>query len=199
MYETGKGELILVKPPSSNSKKTAVDFLPCEFCFNLYSKDTLNQHCVKCLFAPDNALDINYKESGRALLAKFLNIPEVKPSNTPYGNLLATMVDTKHNPGIKEICTKDPLIKLFAESLLDRFGPKGEQRVNDMGHIRGKIRCIARLVKTLNANTGDKTKHDLEYYICGRRFKQVTDAVKQLTMESNSPAVAISLGHILKV
>ena len=143
-------------------------------------------------------MDINYKESGRALLVKFLNIPEVKLSNTPYGNLLSTMVDTKHNPGIKEICMKDPLIKLFAESLLDRFGPKGEQRVNDMGHIRGKIRCIARLVKTLNSNDGDKSKHDLEHYICGRRFKQVTDAVKQLTMESNSPAVAISLGHILK-
>ncbi len=55
------------------------------------------------------------------MLVKFLNIPEVKPSNTPYGNLLSTMVDTKHNPGIKEICMKDPLIKLFAESLLDRF------------------------------------------------------------------------------
>ncbi len=153
---------------------------------------------MKCLFAPEDPLDINYKQSGRALLVKFLNIPEARPSKTPWDALIASMVDTKHNPGIKDICMRDPLIKMFGESLLDRFGPETEQRVNDLGSIRGKIRCVARLLKVLNTNKDKNSQQDLEYYICGRRFREVCDAVKRLTEESNSPGVALQLGHYLK-
>ncbi len=38
----------------------------------------------------------------------------------------------------------------------------------------------------------------LFYSIVGKRFKEVTDAVKDLTKESDSPAVATNLGGYLK-
>lgn len=110
--------------------------------------------------------------------------------------LVEKMKETNKNPGLKEMCTSDNMIKEFGLSLMEKLGMNSEQRRKDHDNIRTKLRAVGRLLKKLNENKF--RKQDIDYYLCPSEFKNVVHAVKELSQEANSPNLALTLGHYVK-
>ncbi len=148
--------------PTKN--KTAADYLPCEFCLQFFNKNALTAHVKVCSSAPPDVQTQNCQKRGRALLAKYLKLPE--NDNISVENILETIKDTKDTQGIKSLCQNDFLIRCFVDSGLERLGPKNEQRIHDIGYIRNKVRLVGRLLAVLNRQREEPK--DMNYYISGK-------------------------------
>ncbi len=193
VLKSGKGELVLARRPNTKVNKTAADFIPCEFCYQLYDQDCMYLHARNCIFAPEKRPTVNYRRNGKALLARFC---APKLGMDKLGIIYEHIKDTQKNPGIKAVCIDDSLIRFFAEFLFSQLGPKHEQRQKDCGNIRTKIRYVARLLILLNK---DKPKpKDLDHYICADRFSEVVEGVKDLAVETDCPMIAQNIGHYLR-
>lgn len=192
MIRNGKGELVVARRPAKDYK--AADFAPCIFCYGFYLADTLWQHGKTCLLKPDTADTKNMLRSSRALLSPHLKTGE--QTSEQLEKLFAGMSETKAHPGIRELCSKDVLIREFAKSQLGRLGSEDEQRRRDMANIRSKVRTLGRLLTQLNADT--LVNKDLCNYLSGQYFDAVVEATKKLAKESDSPKLALTIGHYLK-
>ena len=181
----------------SNRKYSAAEFLPCEYCLGFYLKFSLWQHISTCPLKPANKPPSNnYVRDARCMLTPFLSQTEETSAYTDeLAKLLDGMKETSANPGIPNVCQADPIIRLFAQSQLDRLGTPDEQRKNDYDNIRGKVRVLARLLKEMNKDLSWKPLSD---FITAQKFEHMVKAVKMLAIENNSPQVAIVLGHYMK-
>ncbi len=155
---------MLANGSKSARNKTAADYLPCEFCLQFFNKNTITAHVKVCSSAPPDVQTQNYQKRGRALLAKYLKIPESQ--NISVENILETIKDTADTPGIRNLCQNDSLIRCFVESGLERLGPKNEQRIHDIGYIRNKVRLVGRLLNVLNRDREEPK--DMDFFICGK-------------------------------
>jgi hypothetical protein len=106
------------------------------------------------------------------------------------------MKETSANPGISELCRRDKLIREFAKSMPCRLGEDSEQRVKDMDNVRTKVRTVGRLLKELQIQ-GEQPL-PLEHFISGSKFNQVVNATIAISKQSNSPQIALVLGHYVK-
>jgi len=86
------------------------------------------------------------------------------------------MKERRDNPGLKNICEDDQLIREFTMTLLDKIGSQEEQRKKDKDNIRTKVRTVARIVKKLKENKVNSLK--LSEFIAGPQFYNVVRAVK---------------------
>ena len=110
-------------------------------------------------------------------------------------DLINNMRETVDNPGLRQICESDELIREFGRSLIGRLGSEDEQRLKDKDNIRTKMRYVARLMKHLNE---DKPHKPLTYYITGKQFHTVANGVKSLAMKTQSTSLATALGHYIR-
>lgn len=136
----------------------------------------------------------NYLRNAKMMLAPFLTAGD--KDDEEVDDIFSHMKETGSNAGVRETCRNDLLIREFATALLDRLGTTTEQRRKDKDNIRTKLRTVGRLLKHLNE--AKFRPQSLSSYITGKQFIDVVKAVKALSMDSNSPSLAISLGNHLK-
>ncbi|KAJ8315158.1 hypothetical protein KUTeg_007308 [Tegillarca granosa] len=195
VLKNGKGTLVVYRRPSEISKVCASEYLPCEYCLGFFHEKQLWIHAKSCYFR-EVAVDTpaNYVRNGRIMMAPYMIREESEIGELDL--VIAKMKETVQNPGLKQVCAEDELIREFGLSQLDKLGTKEEQRRKDQDNIRTKMRSIARLLSKLN----EKKLRDvpLSNYICGKEFMNVVATVKLLSRESNSPNLATNLGHYLK-
>ena len=197
VIQEGEGELVVARRPSGKNQNTyaAENFLPCEYCLAFYMKDTLWLHINSCLLKPkEKQPSANYVRDAKVMLTPFL--PDVTEEDAQLESFFNGMKETTANPGIPCICKNDLLIKEFSKSMLLRLGEKSEQRIKDIDNVRTKVRTVGRLLKELNETK--EAALPLSDYITGRNFGLVTNATKSLALKSDSPQVALTLGHYIK-
>ena len=61
-------------------------------------------------------------------------------------NLILQMRETAQNPGLRNICMRDILIKEFCRGLLHKLRTEDEQRHKDKNNVSTKLRAVARLL-----------------------------------------------------
>ncbi|KAJ8311543.1 hypothetical protein KUTeg_010898 [Tegillarca granosa] len=187
-----EGTLIVYRRPKTYT--CASEFIPCEYCYRFFHEYHLWEHAKGCYFRK-NEVDSskNYVRNGRMMLMPFM-IHKERETNK-LNDLIKKMNETRENPGLKKICFKDGLIRLFGMCLLQRLGTTKERRQKDKDSTSTKMRCVARLLKKLN----DKNivNKPLSNYINAREFDKVVTAVIDLCQES-TPLLAKSLGIYLK-
>ena len=191
----GHGTLIVYRRPKGAI--CASEYLPCEYCLGFFHQKQLWIHGKSCDFRTDTVDSCeskNYIRNGRIMLAPFLQREETETDN--LNQVIIKMKETTQNPGLKDICMEDELVREFGLSLLDKLGTAEEQRRKDEDNVRTKMRCVARLLKKLNEKK--LAPQQLSNYITAKEFNVVVSAVKDLYRESDSPQLAITLGHYLK-
>jgi len=196
VFKAGHGEIIVARRPTE-SHASAADYVPCSHCLAFIRQDTLWYHVKNsCWFRPASSDGIaNCIRDGRFMMQPFLNKGQTDEDDE-LEELIQNMRETTDNPGLRKICLEDDLIREFGRSLLGRLGTKEEQRLNDKNNIRTKLRSVGRLLKHLNEQ--QEVAQPLSKYITGKGFKTVMNAVKSLSLQTDSPSLAITLGHYVK-
>lgn len=138
----------------------------------------------------------NYVRNGRIMLQPFMKHREEPDCRPDLDELIGNMKETKKNPGLKDTCFSDKLLREFGFALMERLGTIDEQRKSDSDNIRTKLRSVARLLKKLNERK--IVPQDLSNYIRPSEFSNVVAAVKDLYRENDSPQLGIVLGHYIK-
>lgn len=170
------------------------NFLPCEFCFGFFHEKQLWKHAQSCYFRTTSVDDPkNYVRNARVMIH-----PSVRDENEGdiLNNVLEKMRETNKNPGLKEICENDELIREFGMCLLEKLGTTEEQRYKDEDNVRTKLRSVARLLKKLNESRC--LPLPMSHFITAPHFRLVVKGVKELFRESDSPQLAKTLGHYIK-
>lgn len=147
-----------------------------------------------CLRPLNKQPSTNYVRDAQVLLSPY--VKEMTDDDKTLEALFTGMKETVANPGLPEICKTDPLIREFAKSLLCRLGPSDDQRIKDLDNIRTKVRTVGRLLSQLNENRTEALP--LEKFISGTHFTYVVNATKALALKTNSPQIALVLGHYMK-
>ncbi|XP_064637854.1 uncharacterized protein LOC135494033 [Lineus longissimus] len=197
VIERGEGELVVARRPDEKCRRKAVDFLPCEYCLGFYLLDSLWVHMKTCQLKPvEQQPSSNYVRDARTMLAPFIRKPSCE-EEAEVDALTTGMKETNLNPGIAGICMKDVLIREFASSLLGRLGTKDEQRRKDLTNVRQKLRTVARFLKKVNEVNGSEWM-PLTHFLCFYNHFEFGTRVKMLAQDSDSPQLAIVLGHYIK-
>ncbi|XP_052261565.1 uncharacterized protein LOC127865682 [Dreissena polymorpha] len=198
VIERGEGELVVARRPNSKQKEkySSADYLPCEYCLGFYNKDTLWLHVNNCCLKPKNKQPStkNFRRDAKAMLFPFMK--DIDEDDALLESFFDGMKETNANPGVPLLCKNDPLIREFASSKLCRLGEKKEQRVKDVDNVRTKVRTVGRLLKQLHQN--NEAKSPLSEFITGMNFMKVLNATKNISLESDSPQLALTIGHYIK-
>ena len=139
--ETGKGELIVMRRPSSSGEKSSPeDFLPCPSCFGFLKRHDLWKHAKSCKFRPEYERCPEISEGIIQQNAKLMLFPAIyNDSSSILSKLLATMKSDE----ISAIARNDELIRDVGVMLLEKHGEKQNNLVSQ------KVRELARLVMQL--------------------------------------------------
>ena len=196
MLQEGHGELVVLRRPhESSDHHQPWKFLPCEFCLGFVYRWYLSKHAQQCPANNTNGSGaVNYVRNAKAMIAPLFC--REGNADREVNSLIDQMKETGRNSGVKALCMNDMLIHEFAQSLLDKLGTEAEQRRKNKDNIRTKLRTVGRLLKHLN--TGKLQHEELSNFINGRRFMTVVEAVKECSLQAESPSIALTLGHYLK-
>ncbi|KAJ8302560.1 hypothetical protein KUTeg_018956 [Tegillarca granosa] len=197
VLKEGKGKLVVYRRPKEYT--CASLYIPCEYCLSFVNEKLMWQHAISCFFRPASVdTEKNYVRNGRLMLEKFVirEQEEQDQLEMDLNDIIDKMKETTKNPGLKEICKNDKLIREFGLSLTEKLGTKEEQRRKDSDNIRTKMRSVARLLLKLNENK--LVPQPLCSYICPREFRNTVRAVKELSREVDSPKLALNLGNYIK-
>lgn len=189
----GLGQLIVSRRPQVTTIVKPKEYLPCEFCLEFFARNYLYLHASACPHKDPNSIEKNYLRNGEALI--YIKTEEM---DADLHNFFLRMKETKNNPGVMDICKSDKLICEFAKSKLERLGDERDKRLKDNDNVRTKVRTLGRLLIQLNKNETKEEEKDLSSYITGKYFSKVVDAVKALAASTDSPNIALALGHYLK-
>ena len=195
MIQNGDGTLVVARRPGEQEEGSKRPmYLPCEFCLGFYREDVLWKHVTNhCWHKPETTVSSNAVRNSKLLIAPYVRR---NSDETPLDDFFNRMKETKENPGVPDLCKNDELIREFAQSLLERIGDESDQRRKDADNMRTKVRTVGRLLKKLQELTG-QTKA-MSFFLTGTYFQAVVDAVKDMSIQSNSPSLAIVLGHYIK-
>ena len=196
VLETGKGELIVMRRPSSTSEKSSPeDFLPYPSCCGFLKRQDLWKHAKSCKFKPQDIKDVpKYQKVQQN--AKFMLFPSIcNGSSSILSKLLATMKSDE----ISLIARNDGLIKDVGEMLLEKHGEKQNNLVSQ------KMRELARLVMQLR-ETELRPDAQLSDFIKPEKFDVVVSAVRNISnfhfkegvQNVATPSLSLKLGHSLK-
>ncbi|XP_053388364.1 uncharacterized protein LOC128551503, partial [Mercenaria mercenaria] len=142
VLKAGKGTMIVSRRPNVKTGKVdASKFLPCEYCLAFLEEKWLWLHAKSCYFRPGNVVtEKNYKRNSKMIIEPF--ILRSHEEEEEIDSLISKMKETEQNPGLKDICFQDVLIREFGLSLLHKLGTSEEQRVKDKDNVRTKMRCV---------------------------------------------------------
>lgn len=196
VLETGKGELIVMRrPSSSNQKSRAEDFLPCPSCCGFLKRQDLWKHAKSCKFKPQDMKDApKYQKVQQN--AKLMLFPAIyNDSSSILSKLLATMKIDE----VSVIARNDELIRDVGVMLLEKHGEKQNNLVSQ------KMRELARLLMQLR-ETEFRPDAQLSEFIKPDKFDVVVSAVKNISkfhfkegiQNVATPSLSLKLGHSLK-
>lgn len=196
VLETGKGELIVMRRPSSSGEKSSPeDFLPCPSCCGFLKRHDLWKHAKSCKFRPESMKDApKYQKVQQN--AKLMLFPAIyNDSSGILSKLLATMKSDE----ISAIARNDELIRDVGVMLLEKHGEKQNNLVSQ------KMRELARLVMQLR-ETEFRPDAGLSDFIKPDKFDVVISAVKNISkfhfqegvQNVATPSLSLKLGHSLK-
>ena len=152
------------------------------------------------MFAEVGVSAAEYIRGCKALLTKSCSI-----SNPTIEDPVITEKPSKENDksnalvtreSIKASCGDDYLLKMFADSLLDKLVSNDEKTSSHMSIIQSRLQSVLNLLEVLNKDK--PVSKELDYYICGARFTEVTDAVKVMSSQTSSNNIGISIGLCLQ-
>ena len=168
------GILMVARAPAT--RRTAADFLPCEFCLQFFVKRELYRHCTECKFRmPDAPID-GFVASGRNLLDGSIN------GNSNIGAELAEQVISRMRiDKVTSIVKTDTLILQLGELLLRKLGSK---RALD---ISAHMRELGRLIIRLQSDESVKER-TLNPFISGRLFDKVMEGIEAEGIPETSAA-----------
>ena len=96
------------------------------------------------------------------------------------------------------MCKNDEIIKEFSWGQLERLGTDEEKRLKDEDNIRTKVRTLGRGLKKMNENLHDQPWLSLSQFLSPKYFRHVVASVKELALDTDSPNIALTLGHYIK-
>ncbi|XP_068694511.1 uncharacterized protein [Montipora foliosa] len=192
VLETGKGELIVFRRPTSGKECSPSDFLPCNYCLGFIRRQELWKHVKLCKFKPEgDEFPKHRKVQEKARLQLF---PAIY-SDSILCQLFATMKSDQ----ISLIARNDWLIKEIGVLLIEKHGEKQNNFVSQ------KMRELARLLLQLR-KTSVNADANLSDFIKPQEFDVVVSAVKALSKfqfddgvhQVATPSLALKIGHSLK-
>jgi len=165
VLQKGEGTLIVGRAPKK--KRSAEDFLPCQFCMQFFVRRELYRHCRTCKFRPSKESEEGCVSAGSVLLQGSLAV-----NSTPIPRALAEdLFSRMHNDRLTRVAKCDPLILDLESSLLQKLGP------NRALDISARMRELARLVTALQQLHKDKSI-TLNSVIGGSDFDEVMTALE---------------------
>ncbi len=188
VLQSGSGEITVYRRPTATTS-IAHNYLPCSNCFAWIHSANFAKHSKAC--PAGKPIDCNYLRNSKMLISPFINF---ESDDADIEDLVLQMKETVKNPGLKDICMADTLIKEFCRGQLHRLGTEDEQRRKDKDNVSTKLRAVARLVSSLNESTNQVC--DLSSYITPNYFMLVVKTVREMGKES--PQLAMTLGHYVK-
>ena len=153
------------------------------------------------MFAAEGFSAAEYIRGCKALLMKSCSISDSTTeepviSEEPFEENEKSNAAKVTPESIKASCGDDYLLKMFADCLLDKLVSNDEKTSSHMSIIQSRLKSVLNLLEVLNKDK--PVSQELDYYICGSRFIEVTDAVKVLSMQTSSNNIGISIGLCLQ-
>lgn len=191
--ETGKGELILKRRPSSAEKCIPGDYLPCSHCLGFFKRQELWKHMKSC--GPDDAPKCQKVQAK----AKLLLLNSTVVSSSDNNSILSQVFSTMRSDEVSLIAKNDWLIKEVGLFLVEKHGEKQQHLIFQ------KMRELARLLTELRA-ADFSPNAQLSDFIKPEKFDVVVSAVKNLSkfqvqegvQRVATPSLSLKVGHSLK-
>ncbi|XP_051981270.1 uncharacterized protein LOC127642861 [Xyrauchen texanus] len=184
---SGKGEIIPKRQATYES--TAMDYLPCKFCFAMYVKTDLWRHHKRCKLQVKENMPVKRKVQASCSL--------LLPMDSEVSSGLKKIIGDMTYDAVTQVVKSDPLILALGERMFLKNGEVSRHRAD----IRNKMRELARLL--LVTRTIDKDIVTFKDLINPGKFNTVLDGVKKMTGFDNStnrfsiPSTALKLRHSL--
>lgn len=193
VLETGKGELILKRRPSSAEKCIPGDYLPCSHCLGFFKRQELWKHMKSC--GPDDAPKCQKVQAK----AKLLLLNSTVVSSSDNNSILSQVFSTMRSDEVSLIAKNDWLIKEVGLFLVEKHGEKQQHLISQ------KMRELARLLTELRA-ADFSPNAQLSDFIKPEKFDVVVSAVKNLSkfqfqegvQRVATPSLSLKVGHSLK-
>lgn len=194
VMETGKGELIVYRRPTSGKGCNPSDFLPCNFCLGFIKRQELWKHVKSCKFKPDENEVPKYQKVQEK--AKLLLFPAICSDSS---NVLSKLFAAMKSDEVTLVARNDWLIKELGVLLIEKHGDKQNHFVSQ------KMRELARLLLQLRT-TSASLDAQLSDFIKPGEFDVVVSGVKALSKFNSEdgvqhvaiPSLSLKIGHSLK-
>lgn len=194
VMETGKGELIVCRRPTSGKGCNPSDFLPCNFCLGFIKCQELWKHVKTCKFKPDENEVPKYQKAQEN--AKLLLFPAICSDSS---NILSKLFVAMKSDEVTLEARNDWLIKELGALLIEKYGEKQNHFVSQ------KMREFARLLLQLH-RTSASLDAQLSDFIKPGELDVVVSAVKALSkfhcedgvQHRATPSLSLKIGHSIK-
>ncbi|XP_067032827.1 uncharacterized protein [Acropora muricata] len=194
VMETGKGELIVYRRPTSGKGCNPSDFLPCNFCLGFIKRQELWKHVKSCKFKPDQNEVPKYQKVQEK--AKLLLFPAICSDSS---NVLSKLFAAMKSDEVTLVARNNWLIKELGVLLIEKHGDKQNHFVSQ------KMRELARLLLQLRT-TSASLDAQLSDFIKPGEFDVVVSGVKALSKFNSEdgvqhvaiPSLSLKIGHSLK-
>ncbi|XP_005098712.2 uncharacterized protein LOC101849288 [Aplysia californica] len=189
VLRNGCGEITVSRRPTTQETSRPELYLPCTECKAWVFEKSLSLHSKTCPAGKNS--DKNFLRNSRMLLSPFLQLDS---DEGEIEDIISKMKETSKNPGLRQICMHDVLIREFCRGLVHKLGPLEEQRRKDKDNIRTKVRAVGRLVVRLNEKSNQDL--DLSAFLKPTHFRLIVETVRDMGLES--PNLSLTLGHYIK-
>ena len=198
VLETGKGELILKRRPTSADKCIPDDYLPCNYCLGFFKRQELWKHIKGCAAKPKDDSPDAPKYHKVQTNAKLLLLNSTTASSSG-NNILRRVFLTMKSDEVSLIAKNDWLIKEVGLFLIEKHGEKQQHLTSQ------KMRELARFLRELRAADFSPNAR-LSDFIKPGKFDVVVSAVKSLSkfqfqegvQRVATPSLSLKVGHSLK-
>lgn len=191
VLEKGRGELVTWKQPSD--KASVQDYLPCPYCYGMFSKKDLWRHESSCKSRKSCATD-DMKKTRRRVQSLAARLLPIRTSSSGCQEVINNM----RQDDVSFHVRSDSLICGYGDSLFAKHG-----------RVKSKHQYIAQRMRELGrfmlvAKDMDKTVKFLQDVCVPLKFQLVVNVVKKLTQFSPSkneygkPSTAVKIGFCLK-
>lgn len=199
VLETGKGELILKRRPTSAEKCIPDDYLPCNYCLGFFKRQELWKHIRACGAKPKDGNPNAPKYQKVQAKAKLLLLNSTMASSSDNNNILSRLFSTMKRDEVSLIAKNDWLIKEVGLFLIEKHGEKQQYLTSQ------KMRELARLLTELRAADFSPNAQLCDFIKPGK-FDVVVSGVKRLSkfqfqegvQRVATPSLSLKVGHSLK-
>jgi len=204
VFMAKEGTLIVRRRPSKQTHSSD-DYLPCRHCLDLFLKNDLWRHTVKCPLKPvendsssaENKKLVSVTAASRMLLEGSINCDQVTVSQ----EFREDVINRMRYDSVTRRARSDSLIMRFGSA---QHHKHGKQRVHDVSQ---QMRHLARLLAEVRKQETADEQTTLEGLLSGSNFDRVVEATERLSKRHIDkdtgrplcvkPSVGLKLGHIL--